>query len=174
MAIGIGSNLGASLTTVRSAVGWLHNLPHISVTKCSRWYVTKPIVMEIAGEDNLPQSDYINGCAVLKTTLDPETLLAILLDTERKFGRERRQPWGPRTLDLDILLIDDLVIRSEQLTVPHPRMLDRAFVLQPLQEIAPNWIHPLKQAPIRELAKYPLDWDRSQPRLLKGTQNFGS
>jgi 2-amino-4-hydroxy-6-hydroxymethyldihydropteridine diphosphokinase len=173
VAISIGSNLGASLTIVRTAVSYLHRLPAISVNKCSRWYITKAIV----AEDSPPQPDYINGCAILTTTLDPETLLTTLLATEQKFGRERRQLWSARTLDLDILLFDDLIVHSECLTVPHPRMHDRAFVLLPLQEIAPDWVHPLKQLSISELAKHPLDADRSQPRLLNryvGSLNFGT
>ncbi len=133
-AIGLGSNLGPSRQTLEAALTSLAAHPEIAVTARSAWYRTAPI--------GPPQPDYLNGCALLQTTLTPEGLLAALLATELQFGRERRERWGPRTLDLDLLLYGDLVLKTAKLQIPHPRMGDRAFVLVPLAEIAPHWRHP--------------------------------
>jgi 2-amino-4-hydroxy-6-hydroxymethyldihydropteridine diphosphokinase len=110
-----------------------------------------------------PQPDYINGCAILKTSLQPIQLLQVLFHTEQMFGRERRERWGARTLDLDLLLYGDRQIDSPELVIPHPRMSDRAFVLLPLAEIAADWIHPIAGIAISKLAKNPLDLDSSYP-----------
>lgn len=100
-----------------------------------------------------PQPDYLNACALLTTPLSPRTLLHTLLDTEASFGRERRERWGPRTLDLDLLLFDDEIVVEPGLIVPHPHMAERAFVLVPLRDIAPNWIHPTTKRAIAHLAE---------------------
>ncbi len=92
----------------------------------------------------------MNGCAILETSLTPEDLLQILLGIEQKFGRIRREKWGPRTLDLDLLLYDDLILDTPNLTIPHPLMLDRAFVLVPLADIGATWVHPITKKMIQE------------------------
>jgi 2-amino-4-hydroxy-6-hydroxymethyldihydropteridine diphosphokinase len=101
----------------------------------SSWYVTTPV--------GPPQPDYLNGCALLETTLTPAVLMQTLLQVEAKFGRVRRERWGARILDLDLLLFDYVTLQTPELTIPHPRMNDRAFVLVPLAEIAPTWIEPI-------------------------------
>jgi 2-amino-4-hydroxy-6-hydroxymethyldihydropteridine diphosphokinase len=133
-AIALGSNLGDSLLTLNTAVAHLNGLADLRVLACSHWYRTAPI--------GPPQPDYLNGCLILTTSLTPQSLMQQLLSVETHFGRERRERWGARTLDLDLLLFDDVVVSQPDLTIPHPRMNDRAFVLVPLAEIAADWIAP--------------------------------
>lgn len=144
-AIALGSNLGDSLTTLESALNLLSQTPGILLEARSHWYQTKAI--------GPPQPDYLNGCAVLTVNLTPEELLQVLLQTESKFGRVRRERNGPRTLDLDLLLVDDWVLETPNLQIPHPRMKERAFVLVPLAEIAPSWVEPVSRKAIAELAQ---------------------
>jgi len=98
------------------------------------------------------QDDFLNGCALLETELEAEALLELLLKTELDFGRVRVEHWGPRSLDLDLILYGDQVIATERLQVPHPRLAERSFVLTPLAEIAPAWIEPTSGKSISELA----------------------
>ena len=98
-----------------------------------------------------PQPDYLNGCALLETSLAPEDLLKVLLETETALGRVREVHWGPRTLDLDLLLYGDRIIELPHLTVPHPGLSDRAFVLQPLADIVPDWVDPRSGLTIEQL-----------------------
>lgn len=142
-AIALGSNLGDSLITLESALVTLAQTPGISLKARSHWYQTKAV--------GPPQPDYLNGCALLTVALTPQDLLEILLATESHFGRVRRERNGPRTLDLDLLLFNNLVLNTPRLQVPHPRMNDRAFVLVPLAEIAPNWVEPISGRTIAEL-----------------------
>jgi 2-amino-4-hydroxy-6-hydroxymethyldihydropteridine diphosphokinase len=134
----------------------------VEVRHVSHWYRTRAITLP----NSPPQPDYINGCAILATSLDPYALLDLLLATEQHFGRERRQPWGARTLDLDLLLCEEMEINSHRLTIPHPRMAERAFVLLPLQEIAPHWWHPTAQQTISQLARSPADLDHCRPQRI--------
>lgn len=143
VAIALGSNLGNSRATVENALKLLDRHPEISIEARSHWYRTAPV--------GPPQPDYINGCAILGVSLGPEALLKTLLKVEREFGRVRRERWGPRTLDLDLLLFDDLILRTPSLELPHPRMRERAFVLVPLAEIAPDWVDPVTGKAIAHL-----------------------
>ena len=142
-AIALGSNLGDSRQILESALVALDETLGISLQARSHWYVTAPV--------GPPQSDFLNGCALLATTLTPQTLLATLLEIEHQFGRVRQERWGPRLLDLDLLLFDDLVLETNNLTLPHPRMNERAFVLVPLVEIAPDWVEPVSGKAIADL-----------------------
>ena len=145
-AIALGSNLGNSLETLEAAVATLAKTPGILVKARSHWYQTTAIAL-------LPQPDYLNGCVILQTTHPPVVLLNTLLEIEQQFGRVRRERNDPRTLDLDLLLFDDIVLNEPELQIPHPRMVERAFVLVPLAEIAPNWIEPISGKAIAELVQ---------------------
>jgi 2-amino-4-hydroxy-6-hydroxymethyldihydropteridine diphosphokinase len=144
-AIGLGSNLGDSRSILTSAIDRLRSHPQIEVSAVSSWYTTAPI--------GPPQPDYLNGCATLQTSLEAMDLLNSLHSIEAEFGRVRQEFWGARTLDLDLLLYDDLIIDLPTLKVPHPRMLERAFVLVPLSEIAPDAIEPKSGQSIVTLCK---------------------
>ncbi|MGB6301859.1 MAG: 2-amino-4-hydroxy-6-hydroxymethyldihydropteridine diphosphokinase [Rivularia sp. (in: cyanobacteria)] len=143
--IALGSNIGDSLTILDAAVKTLHKVPGITYKIKSSWYRTKAV--------GPPQPDYINGCVAISVDLDPLKLLEILLEIENQFGRERKERWGARTLDLDLLLYDDFIVHTPTLEIPHPRMSQRAFVLVPLAEIAPDWVEPVSKRPIKELVK---------------------
>lgn len=142
-AIALGSNLGDSLTILENALKTLSQTQGITLKSHSRWYRTAAV--------GPPQPDYLNGCAIIEVRLTPEALLETLLEIERQFGRLRGEKWGPRTLDLDLLLYGDLIWHTPTLQIPHPRMGDRAFVLVPLAEIGPNLIEPVSQKAIAEL-----------------------
>lgn len=144
-AISLGSNLGESPTILEKALQTLEQTSGIIIENISNWYETVPV--------GPAQPNYINGCAILQTELSPENLLSILLEIEIKFGRVRAERWGARTLDLDLILYENLILNTPQLQIPHPRMSERAFVLLPLAEIAPNWIEPVTGKTIAELLK---------------------
>ena len=144
-AIALGSNLGDSLTILKDALEILAERPSITLKKYSSWYQTVPV--------GPPQPDYLNGCALLEVQLTPQELLEALLGIEAKFGRVRKERNSPRTLDLDLLLFDDLILDTPNLQVPHPRMHERAFVLVPLAEIAPNWVEPVSGKAIAQLVQ---------------------
>ncbi|WP_236144598.1 2-amino-4-hydroxy-6-hydroxymethyldihydropteridine diphosphokinase [Nostoc sp. CMAA1605] len=157
-AIALGSNIGDSLTNLAAAIAELVTIAGIELIAQSSWYRTKAV--------GPPQPDYINGCIILQVTMTPQQLIATLLATEQKFGRVRQERWGPRSLDLDILLYDDLIINAPNLQIPHPRMHERAFVLVPLAEIAPDWLEPVSGLTVAELVK---KVDCSDVHLLKGS-----
>jgi 2-amino-4-hydroxy-6-hydroxymethyldihydropteridine diphosphokinase len=144
-AIALGSNLGDSGTILHNALLMLDQTPGIAVIQASSWYRTVPI--------GPPQPDYLNGCAVLEVAQTPEELLVLLQSIELQFGRVRGERWGARTLDLDLIFYGDLVLDLPNLQVPHPRMRERAFVLIPLAEIAPDWIEPVSQKSIDQLVR---------------------
>lgn len=146
-AIALGSNQGNSLDILESSLNALDLIPGIELIQTSSWYQTKPV-----GTPQ-PQPDYLNGCALLSTEQTPEELLAILQATEIQFGRVNKGTLQARTLDLDLLLYGDLVLNTPDLTIPHPRMNERAFVLVPLAEIAPFWIEPRSGNKIAKLLK---------------------
>ena len=143
--IALGSNQGESVELLSGAVNELQAHQEIDVVHCSRWYRTRP-----AGGPK-GQAGFVNGAALLATTLAPEDLLRALHAIEQQFGRRRDERWGPRTIDLDLLLYEDRVLRTESLTLPHPRMAYRRFVLEPAVEIAPGIVHPSTGWTLRQL-----------------------
>jgi 2-amino-4-hydroxy-6-hydroxymethyldihydropteridine diphosphokinase len=146
-AIALGSNQGDSLSILESSLNALNQIPGIKLKTTSSWYQTKPV-----GTDE-SQPDYLNGCALLSADQTPEELLTILQATELQFGRTSKGDLQPRTLDLDLLLYGDLVLNTPNLTLPHPRMTERAFVLVPLAEIAADWIEPVSGMQIAKLLR---------------------
>lgn len=142
--LSLGANIGDRQRTIARAIEMIAETPGISLLKSSALYATDPV-------GYLEQPEFINSAAVIRTTLAPEQLLERLREIELTLGRVRRQKWHEREIDIDIILIDDLVIRTERLTVPHPEMQHRAFVLVPLTEIAPEAGHPLLRKTVREI-----------------------
>jgi 2-amino-4-hydroxy-6-hydroxymethyldihydropteridine diphosphokinase len=144
-AIALGSNLGDSKQILNQALNLLSQTSGIELISYSSWYETVPV--------GPPQPNYVNGCAILETELLPKDVLQLLLKIEQQFGRIRQERWGPRILDLDILLYGDLILEMPNLTIPHPRMNERAFVLVPLAEIAAHWIEPVSRQTILQLSQ---------------------
>ena len=132
--VALGSNLGDRLATMRAAVRRIEELGQVDAV--SSIYETEPIGFEA-------QPPFLNAVLRLRTALTPHELLASLLDVEGDFGRSRSFQDAPRTLDLDLLFYDGLVLDTATLTLPHPRLQQRAFVLVPLVEIAPDLVHPV-------------------------------
>jgi 2-amino-4-hydroxy-6-hydroxymethyldihydropteridine diphosphokinase len=134
-AIALGSNLGNPLAMVKGAVEVLGHEATTELVAQSHWYKTIAV--------GPAQPDYVNGCVVVKTRRSPPDLLHLLMTIEQQFGRQRTEHWGPRTLDLDLLFYENLVLETPELSLPHPRMGERAFVLVPLAELLPDWVHPV-------------------------------
>ncbi len=134
--VGLGSNLGDRRATLEGAVAELGLTPGVRVLRVSSFHETDPV-------GGPPQPRYVNAVAEVETSLGPRALLDRLRAVEARFGRERGARWGPRTLDLDLLLHGEDVIDEPGLAVPHPRMAERAFVLAPLRELVPDGRHPV-------------------------------
>jgi 2-amino-4-hydroxy-6-hydroxymethyldihydropteridine diphosphokinase len=133
--VGLGANLGDATATLQAALKALAALPQTSLIASSSFFASKPI--DAAGPD------YVNAVAEIQTSLPPQDLLLALHEIEDSFGRTRPFHHAPRTLDLDLLMYGQRVIATTALTLPHPRMHQRAFVLRPLLELAPDLAHPL-------------------------------
>jgi 2-amino-4-hydroxy-6-hydroxymethyldihydropteridine diphosphokinase len=129
--VGLGANLGDAAASVRKALADLAALPETTLVAASSLYRSAPL--DAGGPD------YVNAVAELRTVLSPEALLAQLQAMEQKFGRERPYRHAPRTLDLDLLLYGERCVATPSLSLPHPRLHGRAFVLAPLAELAPAW-----------------------------------
>lgn len=143
-AIGLGANLGDRLATLRAATGRLAALGRVDAV--SRVYETAPV--------GPPQPDYLNAAVLLETDRSPQELLEGLLAIERELGRVRAEKWGPRTIDLDLLWVEGVVLNGERLTVPHPHLRARAFALAPMLEVVPDAADP---ATGERYADLPLD-----------------
>lgn len=149
--IGIGSNLGDRHQNCLMALDMLQKTPGCKLTAHSNWYLTEPVGVK-------GQEQYINGVASISTELSAHDLLRILLAIEQDMGRVRRRRWESRIIDLDLLLYGREVINEKHLTVPHPLMHVRRFVLVPLVELEPNLTHPSLGLTISELlAQLPED-----------------
>ncbi len=140
--LGLGSNLGDRAANLRNA---LRRLSHLArPEEVSSLYETAPV-----GEEEQPL--FYNAVCRIVTALEPEALLCHLKEIELAIGRRPGPRWGPRIVDLDILLYGDRVLEQEDLVIPHPRLAERAFVLMPLAELAPDLVHPVLGRPMREL-----------------------
>lgn len=143
--IGLGSNLGDRRAALEGAIAALASSPGVRVRRVSSFRETEPV----GGPPG--QGPYLNAAAVLETTLEPSILLRMLQAIEARAGRVRTVRWGERPLDLDLLLFDDRIIETAELTVPHPRLAGRRFVLEPLAEIAPDATEPRTGRTVSEL-----------------------
>ncbi|MGQ9510951.1 MAG: 2-amino-4-hydroxy-6-hydroxymethyldihydropteridine diphosphokinase [Thermaceae bacterium] len=133
--VALGSNLGDRASYLLEALARLSLLPRTRLLRVSHVYETEPL--------GPPQPRYLNQAAEVWTDLRPEELLEAFLEVEASLGRTRRERWGPRTIDLDLLLYEDLVLSTPNLTLPHPRLHERPFVLAPLCDLIPDGVHPL-------------------------------
>ena len=131
--LALGSNLGDRLANLQAAVDGLAVTDGVTLVAVSEVYETDPVGGPV-------QDDYLNAVVEVATTLEPHDLLAVCGRLEQAARRVRIERWGPRTLDVDVLLIDDLRIATDDLEVPHPRMWERAFVLAPLHDVAPDLV----------------------------------
>ncbi len=154
--IAIGSNLGDKFENCRRAVTALAREETNRIVRCSSFYRTEPVGRK-------DQDWFLNGVLAVETSLRPRTLLEFLLGVEKELGRERRERWGPRLIDLDILFYGAEVINERALEIPHPRIPERRFVLVPLNEIAPGLVHPLLRRTVGEMLSNLKEGDRVLP-----------
>jgi 2-amino-4-hydroxy-6-hydroxymethyldihydropteridine diphosphokinase len=142
--ISFGSNIGDRNGNIRMALELIGEHPNIEIERVSSIYETEPFGRK-------DQRWFLNGVVEITTSLSPEELLIELQDIEIKLGRKREERWGPRRIDLDIILFDNLIIEGEDLKIPHPGLHNRRFVLTPLVELAPRLLHPRLNKTIEEL-----------------------
>jgi 2-amino-4-hydroxy-6-hydroxymethyldihydropteridine diphosphokinase len=143
--VGIGSNLGDRQAHVDRAIEALRQAPGIDVVAVSPLVESEPV----GGPEG--QGRFLNGAIALETSLEPQALLDALQRIEKEAGRRREEPWGPRTIDLDLLLYGGRVVATDRLAVPHARLRERRFVLEPLAAIAPDAVDPITGRTVREL-----------------------
>lgn len=141
--IGIGTNMGDLEKNLSQAIDKIED-DYTKITNKSSFYKTKAWGLE-------NQDDFLNGVLEVETLYTPQNLLSHLQKIENNLGRERKENWGPRIIDLDILFIDDMVIREKNLTVPHPYFSERQFVLEPLNEIASKFVDPISHKTIEQI-----------------------
>ncbi|MBN3032474.1 MAG: 2-amino-4-hydroxy-6-hydroxymethyldihydropteridine diphosphokinase [Candidatus Saganbacteria bacterium] len=142
--LSLGSNVGDREEYIEQAIFLLEKNPEVQVIKRSANYETEP-------EGGAEQPPFINAAVAVITKLPPEKLLDVCQEIETALGRDREMEWGPRTIDIDILLYDDQIISEDKLQVPHPLMHERMFVLKPLKEIAPGAVHPVLEKSVEDL-----------------------
>lgn len=156
--LGLGTNIGDTVGHLRGAIGELSKI--MSITAVSPIYLTPPWGVT-------DQPDFHNLCLTAQTELSPQDLLNKIKSIEFKLGRRPNVRWGPRIIDIDILFYDDLVLHQIRLNIPHASIPDRAFVLVPLLDIAPEWVHPETGQTVAEMATAV---DQSGIRQLDGVE----
>lgn len=144
--VGVGGNVGRPEATLPAALAALAVADGVRGASASPVYRSSPV-------GGIAQPDFLNAVVRLRTTLPPHDLLDMLLALESQFGRQRDERWGPRTLDLDVLLYDDIVLHHPRLVVPHPELVERGFVLAPLADLAPSLRHPVEGKTIARLLR---------------------
>lgn len=142
--VALGSNLGVKEDNLLNAIKFIKDNPLCRVLKVSKFYETKPV-------GYTDQDNFLNGACMIKTILSPKKLLEFLMYIEKMLKRERIIRWGPRTIDLDIIFYDNLIFSDDELVIPHPRMHERIFVLEPLNDIAPYFVHPIYSKTVSDL-----------------------
>ena len=142
--IAIGSNMESPAANCRQAMDRLADLPGMTLLARSSLYRSEPF-------GKTDQDWFVNAVVRIDTSLSPEELLKTCLSIEQEMGRTRSEKWGPRIIDLDILFYDDLILKLEGLEIPHPGIPERSFVLVPMNEIAPDCIHPQLKKPVKTL-----------------------
>lgn len=147
VAIGLGASLGDRRATLERTLVRLDLTPGLTLIRASRWYRTPPL------RGGAATGWFLNGVAVFACTLDPHDVLDRCRELERAEGRRRGRHWGDRTLDLDVILVEGIALRDHVLTVPHPALAERAFVLGPLLEVWPDAIDATTGRPIAEHAR---------------------
>jgi len=163
--LGLGSNLGDREVTLSAALAEIDALPNVRLARRSEWHRSRPL----GGPPD--QAEFINAAAVVETSIPPLTLLAELQDIESRHGRTRSRRWAPRTLDIDVLLYGNEVSETQMLTLPHPRMSFRRFVLQPAAEVAPRMLHPVIGWPVERLLLH-LDAASDQAAILSPSESL--
>lgn len=164
--IAFGANQGDCEAALARTVEILENEPGILELKCSRSFQTKAVTGQSANAG--AQEDYLNAAIRVLMTLSPDELHQKMVSIEKELGREREERWGPRTIDLDLLLVGDLQLRRDDLTIPHPRMSFRRFVLQPALEIAANMVHPESGMTLQQLFDH---LDSADPIVVLATND---
>lgn len=144
--LSLGSNMGDKRENLLEAIKKVGELENTEVVKSSTILETEPF-------GYIEQDNFLNACLEVKTLLTPQEFLSSILKIELDMGRVREIKWGPRVIDIDILFYDDKIIQEDNLAVPHPWICEREFVLEPLSEIAPNYVHPLERKTIMMLAR---------------------
>ena len=143
----MGSNLGNKRRFVESAIAAIRDEKKISMIRISSIIETRPV-------GNIHQPDFLNCIIQCESELGPSELMKTLLRIERNLGRERKEKWGPRTIDCDILFFNDEIIDTDELKIPHPEIMNRPFILQLMNELAPEFIHPKLNKSMVQLYEY--------------------
>jgi 2-amino-4-hydroxy-6-hydroxymethyldihydropteridine pyrophosphokinase len=154
--LGLGSNQGEKIKNCEQAIEEILKLEGGFLLSRSSWYYSEPWGRE-------DQNRFVNGVIQIMTEFCPDELLAKFKEIEKRLGRTDREKWGPRVIDIDILFYDDLSFESPEMEIPHPRIVERNFVLTPLAEIAPRFVHPVLKKTIKEL----LDTSPDQKKVVK-------
>lgn len=159
VAIAMGSNIGDRLGNMRKALRFM-KIREIEVIQKSDVYETAPVGPQ-------DQNRFLNACIIVRTTLSPEELLFILKNIEQAVGRIEREKWGPREIDLDIILYEDRIVNVKDLVIPHAEFRERPFVLFPLSMIASDWIDPVTGSTIETLRDNAPSSDRTMIRISR-------